>query len=134
MKLTMFLKLAKASNSINPSIGLLHRTQKVKEVHCVVQIFLRKWPHRRHFLNTSQNSKLQEVYRVVQIDPRTPQGASLLHFAVNQLTPVDDFHTNEVVRFPCLATTKLLLKVECWMLFISLYYFEEFDTLLYSLN
>ena len=39
----------------------------------------------------------------------TTSGSSLLHLVVNQLTPVDDFHTNDVCRFPCSSTTKLLL-------------------------
>ena len=57
------------------------------------------------------NILFKEVYRLVHLDPRTSSGASLVHLAVNQSTPVDDFHVNEVVRFPCFATTKLLLKV-----------------------
>jgi hypothetical protein len=34
----------------------------------------------------------------------------LLHLAVDSETPVDEFHTNSVVRFPCAATTKLLVE------------------------
>jgi len=56
------------------------------------------------------DSFIKEVYRLVHLDPRTSSGASLVHLAVNQSTPVDDFHVNEVVKFPCFATTKLLLK------------------------
>jgi Fem-1 family protein b len=33
----------------------------------------------------------------------------LLHLAVDADTPVDEFHTNSVVNFPCAATTKLLV-------------------------
>jgi hypothetical protein len=32
---------------------------------------------------------------------------------VDQQTPVDDFHTNEVCRFPCAPAAKLLLQVAC---------------------
>ncbi|KAJ8681326.1 hypothetical protein QAD02_017113 [Eretmocerus hayati] len=37
-------------------------------------------------------------------------GQTLLHLAVNAETPVDDFHTNDVCKFPCAATTKLLIQ------------------------
>jgi len=52
----------------------------------------------------------KEIYKLVQVDPRTCCGSSLLHLAVDQQTPVDEFHTNDVVKFPCYSTTKLLLK------------------------
>jgi len=53
---------------------------------------------------------MQEIYKLVQLDPQTSTGSSLLHLTVNQQTPVDDFHTNEVCKFPCSSTTKLLLQ------------------------
>jgi len=53
---------------------------------------------------------MQEIYKLVQLDPQTSTGCSLLHLTVNQQTPVDDFHTNEVCKFPCSSTTKLLLQ------------------------
>ena len=72
---------------------------------------------------------LQEIYKLVQLNPLTSTGSSLLHLTVNQQTPVgelkerrqnyysmfksmylDDFHTNEVCKFPCSSTTKLLLQ------------------------
>jgi len=53
---------------------------------------------------------LKQIYKLVQTNPVTLSGASLLHLSVNQQTPVDDFHTNEICTFPCIATTKLLLK------------------------
>lgn len=53
---------------------------------------------------------MKEIYRLVQLNPLTSTGSSLLHLIVNQQTPVDDFHTNEVCKFPCSSTTKLLLQ------------------------
>jgi len=53
---------------------------------------------------------MKEIYRLVQLNPLTSTGSSLLHLTVNQQTPVDDFHTNEVCKFPCSSTTKLLLQ------------------------
>merc|ERR1712096_324904 len=53
---------------------------------------------------------MKEVYKLVQLNPLTSTGSSLLHLTVNQQTPVDDSHTNEVCKFPCSSTTKLLLQ------------------------
>ena len=33
-----------------------------------------------------------------QLNPITSTGSTLLHLTVNQNTPVDDFHTNEVLK------------------------------------
>merc|ERR1719454_631979 len=52
---------------------------------------------------------MKEIYRLVQLNPITSTGSTLLHLTVNQNTPVDDFHTNEVCKFPCSSTTKLLI-------------------------
>lgn len=49
------------------------------------------------------------VYGLVRVQPRTKSGQTLLHLAVNPETPVDDFHTNHICRFPCATTTKLLI-------------------------
>lgn len=53
---------------------------------------------------------MKEIYKLVQLNPLTSTGSSLLHLTVNQQTPVDDFHTNEVCKFPCASTSKLLLQ------------------------
>ena len=46
---------------------------------------------------------------VAKIKPRSMKGRTLVHFAVDSETPVDDFHINDVCRFPCAETTKILL-------------------------
>ncbi|ROT76986.1 protein fem-1 homolog B [Penaeus vannamei] len=51
----------------------------------------------------------QTVYNLVRVQARTRSGQTLLHLAVNPDTPVDDFHTNHICRFPCATTTKLLI-------------------------
>lgn len=51
---------------------------------------------------------LHQVAAVHQ--PRSRRGRTLLHLAVDSETPVDEFHTNSVVTFPCAATTKLLIE------------------------
>lgn len=50
---------------------------------------------------------LHQVSTVLK--PTTRKGQTLLHLAVDSETIVDDFHTNSIVRFPCSATTKLLI-------------------------
>ncbi|MCL4141303.1 UNVERIFIED_CONTAM: hypothetical protein GTU68_045574 [Idotea baltica] len=49
------------------------------------------------------------VYRLVRVGARNRNGQTLLHLAVNPDTPVDDFHTNHICKFPCALTTKLLI-------------------------
>lgn len=57
---------------------------------------------------------LREVYRLVyrlnSLSVRLRDDQSLLHLSVNGVTPVDDFHTDDICRFPCVDTVKLLLK------------------------
>lgn len=49
------------------------------------------------------------VYKLNQMSVRLRDDQSLLHLAVNGVTPVDDFHTDDICRFPCVDTVKLLL-------------------------
>lgn len=51
----------------------------------------------------------KHVYDLIQLDPRSREGSSLLHLAISSSTPVDDFHTNDVCSFPSAQVTKLLL-------------------------
>ncbi|XP_054476627.1 protein fem-1 homolog B [Anoplopoma fimbria] len=51
----------------------------------------------------------KHIYDLIQLDPRSREGASLLHLAISSNTPVDDFHTNDVCSFPSAQVTKLLL-------------------------
>ncbi|KAG5273666.1 hypothetical protein AALO_G00154090 [Alosa alosa] len=51
----------------------------------------------------------KHVYQLLQLDPRSREGSSLLHLAISSSTPVDDFHTNDVCSFPNAQVTKLLL-------------------------
>uniref|UniRef100_A0A8C5MU35 Protein fem-1 homolog B n=1 Tax=Leptobrachium leishanense TaxID=445787 RepID=A0A8C5MU35_9ANUR len=53
----------------------------------------------------------KQIYSLVHLDPRTRDGGSLLHLAVDSGTPVDDFHTNDVCSFPSAPVGKLL--VDC---------------------
>lgn len=52
----------------------------------------------------------QLVYKLCALNVRLKDGQTLLHLAVNSETPVDDFHTNNVCKFPCAATAKMLLR------------------------
>lgn len=51
----------------------------------------------------------KHIYDLIQLDPRSREGSTLLHLAINSSTPVDDFHTNDVCSFPNAQATKLLL-------------------------
>lgn len=65
----------------------------------------------RHSKITVEN--LKDLYRMVfqlnRMDVKLRDGQRLLHLAVNGVSPVDDFHTSDVCKFPCLDTVKLLL-------------------------
>lgn len=58
------------------------------------------------------------VFQLNRMDVKMRDGQRLLHLAVNGVSPVDDFHTSDVCKFPCLDTVKLLLhcgaKVDCF--------------------
>lgn len=58
--------------------------------------------------------KMRDVYRLVyrlnQMSVRLRDDQTLLHLSVNGVTPVDDFHTDDICRFPCIDTVKLLLR------------------------
>ena len=58
------------------------------------------------------------VFRLNRMDVKLRDGQRLLHLAVNGVSPVDDFHTSDVCKFPCLDTVKLLLhcgaSVDCF--------------------
>lgn len=52
----------------------------------------------------------QLVYALNTLNLRLRDGQTLLHLAVNGIMSVDDFHTNDVCRFPCADTVRLLLE------------------------
>uniref|UniRef100_UPI00358EA6CD protein fem-1 homolog B-like isoform X2 n=1 Tax=Myxine glutinosa TaxID=7769 RepID=UPI00358EA6CD len=57
-----------------------------------------------------QNACLnRHIYYLLQLDPRTRRGSSLLHLTVHGDTPVDDFHTDAVCSFPSLHAAQRLL-------------------------
>lgn len=64
--------------------------------------------------NRCDESDLRQAYHSVHklcaLQVCLKNGQTLLHLAVNAKTPVDDFHTNDVCKFPCAATAKLLIR------------------------
>uniref|UniRef100_A0A8C4N987 Protein fem-1 homolog B n=1 Tax=Eptatretus burgeri TaxID=7764 RepID=A0A8C4N987_EPTBU len=57
-----------------------------------------------------QNACLnRQIYHLLQLDPRTRLGSSLLHLTVHSDTPVDNFHTDAVCSFPSLHAAQRLL-------------------------
>ncbi|XP_058464407.1 protein fem-1 homolog B isoform X1 [Malaya genurostris] len=57
---------------------------------------------------------IKDVYRLVyklnRMSVRLRDDQTLLHLSVNGVTPVDDFHTDDICRFPCVDTARLLLR------------------------
>lgn len=49
------------------------------------------------------------VYTLNKMNLKLRDGETLLHLAVNGVMSVDDFHTSDVCRFPCVDTVRLLL-------------------------
>ena len=52
----------------------------------------------------------QLLYKLNKLNVTTREGQSLLHLSVNFQTPVDDFHTNHVCKFPCADVARLLMR------------------------
>ncbi|XP_051154335.1 protein fem-1 homolog B-like [Leptopilina boulardi] len=50
------------------------------------------------------------VHKLCALNVTLRDGQTILHLAVNAETPVDDFHTNDVCKFPCASTAKLLIQ------------------------
>lgn len=57
-----------------------------------------------------EHQVFKHVYRLNRLDARTKEGSTLLHLAASVDTPVDEFHTSDICRFPCAATCKLLVQ------------------------
>ncbi|RZF44658.1 hypothetical protein LSTR_LSTR000610 [Laodelphax striatellus] len=49
------------------------------------------------------------IFKLNKLQVTSKIGQTLLHLCVNPDTPVDEFHTNDVCRFPCSDTAKLLI-------------------------
>lgn len=56
-----------------------------------------------------KNLSYKLIFALNQMNLKLRDGQTLLHLAVNGITPVDDFHTSDVCRFPCVDTVRLLL-------------------------
>ncbi|GJQ66144.1 putative ankyrin repeat protein [Trypoxylus dichotomus] len=50
------------------------------------------------------------VFILNQLNVRLRDGQTFLHLACSAETPVDDFHTNDVCKFPCAETARLLIQ------------------------
>ena len=66
--------------------------------------------NRTTFAAEEMHDAMKIIHDVVaRVKPRTLKGRTLVHLAVDSETPVDDFHINDVCKFPCSDTTKVLL-------------------------
>lgn len=57
-----------------------------------------------------RNSSHKLIYQLTKMSLKLRDGQTLLHLVVNGITPVDNFHTNDVCRFPCADTVEILMK------------------------
>lgn len=62
------------------------------------------------FTEWQKQRVMQLVYNLNQANVKNSTDRTLLHLAVSEDTYVDDFHTNDVCRFPCSSTSSLLIK------------------------
>ncbi|XP_039954038.1 protein fem-1 homolog B isoform X1 [Bactrocera tryoni] len=62
-----------------------------------------------------ERNQIEQLYstilKFIKCDTRLADGQTLLHLAVNGVTPVDDFYTSDICRFPCFRTALLLVHV-----------------------
>lgn len=65
--------------------------------------------HRIEFTSENLVKLYKLVFHLNQLDVKLRDGQRLIHLAVNGVSPVDDFHTSDVCKFPCPDTVKLLL-------------------------
>uniref|UniRef100_A0A1I8MKC2 Protein fem-1 homolog B n=1 Tax=Musca domestica TaxID=7370 RepID=A0A1I8MKC2_MUSDO len=59
--------------------------------------------------NDQKNILYCTIKKIIKCDIRLADGQTLLHMAVNAVTPVDDFYTNDICKFPCYRTALLLV-------------------------
>ncbi|XP_054159146.1 protein fem-1 homolog B-like [Oppia nitens] len=63
------------------------------------------------FLSNDEEFLLcQMIYHLNKLNLKTKDGSSILHLSVNADTPIDDFYTKNVCKFPCATTSKLLIQ------------------------
>jgi len=60
--------------------------------------------------DVQEQTVYRHIFRLNRLDVRTKEGATLLHLAASVDTPVDEFHTSDICRFPCASTCKLLIQ------------------------
>jgi Fem-1 family protein b len=125
------IKITSVMDVLNSAITELHRNQgklvnpgpkddleiiiEEYETNTFTSLYLltiiTKLMRNRQVKITSEN--LKELYRMVyqlnRLGLKLRDGQSLLHLAVNGASPVDDFHTSDVCKFPCVDTVRLLL-------------------------
>ena len=105
----------KLGRSHDPRQAALHSCcAKEDEMEHVMVIFLYLVvllsKNRTTFAAEEMHDAMKIIHEVVaRIKPKTLKGRTLVHLAVDSETPVDDFHINDVCKFPCSDTTKALL-------------------------
>ncbi|XP_030560606.1 protein fem-1 homolog B isoform X1 [Drosophila novamexicana] len=106
-------KLKMLNDKPNTCVSLL---QDQNNQNCITALYLIKIVTqlaRRKKDQDINEEQIQQLFLVVrkfiQHDTRLQDGQTLLHLAVNGVTPVDEFYTNEMCKFPCYATALVLV-------------------------
>ncbi|EDW58858.2 LOW QUALITY PROTEIN: uncharacterized protein Dvir_GJ18787 [Drosophila virilis] len=106
-------KLKMLNDKPNTCVSLL---QDQNNQNCITALYLIKIVTqlaRRKKDQDINEEQIQQLFLVVrkfiQHDTRLQDGQTLLHLAVNGVTPVDEFYTNEMCKFPCYATRLVLV-------------------------
>ena len=96
------------ANSMCAGCGKEDGMEQVMVIFLYLIVVLSK--NQTNFSAEEMHEAMKITHEVVaKIRPKTLKGKTLVHFAVDSETPVDDFHINDVCKFPCADTTKILL-------------------------
>lgn len=76
----------------------------------IITKLLKRSPQPEDITEDNMRDVYRLIYRLNQMSVKLRDDQSLLHLSVNGVTPVDDFHTDDICRFPCTDTVKLLLR------------------------
>ncbi|XP_023231567.1 protein fem-1 homolog B-like [Centruroides sculpturatus] len=92
--------------------GMMESQQEDLEynVHTVLYLLVIVTKFLKKCTKEQETHIYQLVYRLNRLALSTRNNSTLLHLTVNADTPVDDFHTKNVCRFPCAATARLLIQ------------------------
>ncbi|XP_013111702.1 protein fem-1 homolog B isoform X2 [Stomoxys calcitrans] len=85
-----------------------HNEQNIATALYLIKI-ITKLVAQQPLTGEQKNTLYCTIKKLIKCDIRLGDGQTLLHMAVNAVTPVDDFYTNDICKFPCYRTALLLV-------------------------